>query len=62
MSSPAENPAPVVRFRVKYYDANKSRRGQGVQVRDFHDRVAAETFASHSRLYGKPCRVQEVSS
>lgn len=46
-------------FRVKYYDEKKSHKGQGVQVRTFDDRQAAEEFAAKHQLYSRPCTVEE---
>lgn len=51
---------PVLKFQVRYYDARKSRKGQGVQVMQFATREAAEDFASKNKLYAKPCRVEEI--
>jgi hypothetical protein len=48
------------RYLVRYYDAAKSRKGQGVQQRSFTDRADAESFASQNKLYAKPCKVEEV--
>lgn len=50
------------RFVVRYYDAQASRRGRGVQARQFADRAEAENFAIGKRLYSAPARVEEVRS
>ena len=47
-------------FKVRYYDAVMSRKGQGVQVRTFTDRGEAEKFAAANKLYARPCKVEEV--
>lgn len=57
----AATAAPSLTFRVRYYDARMSRKGQGVQVRTFTDRAKAEDFASQNRIYAGPCRVEAVS-
>ena len=50
------------KYKVKYFDAEKSRRGKGgVWVRSFNDRAEAEEFASKNRVYGSPCKVDEVN-
>lgn len=49
-----------VAYVVRFYDAKMSRKGRGVQVRQFFDRETAELFASTHRLYAKPCRVEEL--
>lgn len=45
------------RFIVRFYDAKKSRRGNGVQSRTFFDAETAAAFAEGKRLYGKPAIV-----
>lgn len=48
------------RFLVRYYDPKLSRKGQGVQARDFTTREEAERFAQGRRLYARPCRVETI--
>jgi hypothetical protein len=60
-----ENEDPLARcgavvYRVRYFDRELSRKGQGVQFRTFTDREEAEAFASKNVLHAKPCRVEEV--
>lgn len=60
--SQAENAPKPVKYRVRYFDAEKSRRGKGgVWSRTFDDREEAENFASKNKLYAKPCVVEVVS-
>lgn len=51
---------PTVTYRVKYYDRDLSRKGQGVQVATFTDRAEAEKFAAENRIYARACKVEEV--
>lgn len=52
----------MIRYRVKYYDARLSKKGQGVQRKTFDDKEAAEAFAAKNRVYAKPCRVEEYEA
>jgi hypothetical protein len=50
-----------VRYVVRYYDREWSRRGKGgVRSRSFDDRLEAERFASENQLYAGPCKVEEI--
>lgn len=60
--SQAENDPKPVKYRVRYFDAEKSRRGKGgVWSRMFDNREEAEKFAAANKLYAKPCIVEVVS-
>lgn len=48
------------RYRVKYFDAQLSRKGKGVQIKGFKNRKDAEEFASHNILHAKPCLVMDI--
>lgn len=41
-------------FRVRYFDAEASKSGRGVQIRRFATAEEAEAFAVGRTLYGKP--------
>lgn len=45
-------------FQVRYFNPEKSRKGQGVQVMNFNDRADAEEFAKRHQVYARPCRVE----
>lgn len=47
-------------YRVRYFDRQKSRKGQGVQTKTFRDAGEAERFASQNVLYARPCKVEPV--
>lgn len=47
-------------FRVVYFDAKLSKKGQGRQVRHFTDRAEADAFAAQQRYAAKPAVVVEV--
>lgn len=51
---------PRWKFRVRYFDARMSRKGQGVQERRFYCEDEAAKFASKNRLYARPCKVEEL--
>jgi hypothetical protein len=49
-------------YRVKFFDAQASKRGRGVQVAVFADRAEAESFAARNRIYAGPCKVEVVGA
>lgn len=48
------------RFKVRYYDARRSKKGQGTQDRYFDDEQEAIEFASKNRYRARPCRVEPL--
>lgn len=49
-------------FKVRYFDAKASKRGQGVQTRTFTDRAKADLFAAGRTLYARPATVEVLES
>ncbi len=48
----------VTEYRVKYYCAKRSRKGQGVWIAKFSDQAKAEAFAAENQIYARPCTVE----